>query len=127
MAKSGAVGKILSILSRKPPCPGSILPESSLLEFLLKTLTTRSPTTENKPIHIENKIIIILLSKLLISEIMKAVRVIANKPENKPSQVFFGLIRIANFDFPNFFPPKYDPISIIHIIKRKIKKYLTEY
>ena len=57
MANRGALGKILSTLSRKPPCPGNILPVSSLLELLLKTLTVRSPTTEYKPIHKEDKII----------------------------------------------------------------------
>ena len=105
MANRGALGKILSTLSRKPPRPGNIVPVSSLLELLLKTLTVRSPNTEYKPIHKEDKIIGIL-SKLMISAIMNAVKLIANKPKNKPSQVFFGLITIASFDFPNLFPPK---------------------
>ena len=58
----GAEERILSILSRIPPCPGRIFPLSLIFAFLFNILNVRSPTTDNKPIAIEKDI----KTKLLI-------------------------------------------------------------
>ena len=49
---NGAEDKILSILSRIPPCPGRIFPLSLIFAFLFNILNVRSPTTDIKPMAI---------------------------------------------------------------------------
>ena len=115
----------LSILSKIPPCPGSIFPVSFILSNLLKYDTMRSPIWADKD-NIIAKIKYLNLRKKLKSIWNKILHINPNNKSEKiekindpitPDRVFFGLILVNLFHL-KIFPKIYPPMSeeIVNII-----------
>ena len=112
---AGTAISVLSNLSNRPPCPGSIFPESlmPILRFIRDS--TRSPhvpntTTVNaSPIHWDSE------SRGKYLEITIAAIMLNTHPPNEPSHDFLGDMRSKSLCFPNSTPAQYAPVSFTHV------------
>ena len=108
-----------------PPWPGNKLPESFNFASLFIIDSIRSPTKaindtiipKMKPINIE-------LFQLKINANIIPVIIEHIIPPKSPSNVLLGEMGERNV-FPNFFPMKYEPISLETIKKHVIKVILN--
>ena len=117
----GTARKVLSNLSKMPPCPGSIFPESltPVLRFIIDS--TKSPRVEK-----------ITVSRLITSHCdcektptkwhtgieLKSVN---TTPPSSPSIVFLGEIFSINLCLPKSEPTQKAPVSEIHTNAKKLK------
>ena len=93
-----------SNLSKRPPWPGIIVPESFIDALLLRIETITSPKNAKIIVQIVNKNVLSLLyGKKLKNLIMTIVKII---PTNSPLIVFPELIEGINFLPPINLPPK---------------------
>ena len=116
---TGIANKTESILSRIPPCPGRIFPESFISAVLLNNDSVRSPNTP--AIEMINPIIIqsVLFNKKKgVPKMYAAISVIRVPPKN-PSHDFLGETRSNNLCFPNDIPKINANTSFIH---KRMKK-----
>jgi len=108
--------KILSSLSRTPPWPGMIQPDSFVWALRLRSDSNKSPRLPviiviiAKPIHFSNPISGKMRNKMYDPKMPKI------KPPIVPSQVFLGEIFSASFVFPIRLPTIYAKVSLSQVI-----------
>ena len=91
----GAAKSMASILSRMPPCPGSMFPESLVLAARFKRLSKKSPKVAKTETQILINAIAMYSAEVVATVLLKnnkrtMVNAAMIKPPIKPSHVFFG-------------------------------------
>ena len=118
----GEVNNIESILSKIPPCPGSIFPVSFKFIFLLNIDSDKSPATPNIEIIPPNTNRSDLFKELNNPGIKQATTIVTMVPPINPSQVFFGEILLKSLCLPTVTPNIYAEVSLVHIKTRYPKR-----
>ena len=110
-----------SMLSRIPPRPGIIAPESFTSQLLLKTDSARSPTIAARAINVPNTTDFKRLPTKISGQYQrhkKEAPIEPSTPPKKPTRLLLGLaFTIPRVDFPNKTPNSHAKLSQKKTIK----------